>query len=169
MSLFRNVIRQIFTIDQRSTIKYAYPDTTSTSKTHRRSDQHHNSVVIVAISEPAPSAKSVLKRQPALLGACAGEACGWDELPAALVPLSAIASCSNAVKLRRLFATALIAKTMPEPQWLAPAGVCCLHCFNCEWSPSHSTDEVVRKAYIEPEGRGVIDSDVECGERGRIV
>lgn len=43
------------------------------------------------------------------------------------VPFSWMASCWNAAKLRLLSATALIAKTMPEPQWLVPFGKCCLH------------------------------------------
>lgn len=55
---------------------------------------------------------------------------GADDEPeadTAFVPLSSIASSWNALKLRGLSATALTAKTMPMPQWLAPVGVCCLH------------------------------------------
>ena len=43
------------------------------------------------------------------------------------VPFSWMASCWKAEKLRLLSATALIAKTIPAPQWLVPFGKCCLH------------------------------------------
>lgn len=69
-------------------------------------------------NETAPLSEAVLP-----LGVALGDA---PLLVFALVPLSWIARFWNAVKLRAESATAFTAKTMPEPQWLAPAGVCCL-------------------------------------------
>jgi len=84
-----------------------------------------------ALTEPNPRMRFRLKLILAPLLDPLPEAVGETDEPEEvavdeLVPLSWMASAWKAAKLRVLSATAFMANTIPEPQWLAPVGVCCL-------------------------------------------
>lgn len=82
-----------------------------------------------AATVPNPNNALIVYAKPAPLGCVLdGLALPDPDPEPALVPFSCMASCWKAAKLRLLSATALIAKTMPAPQWLVPFGKCCLHC-----------------------------------------
>lgn len=124
---------------------------------------------ITAAMVPNPTNALIAYAEPAPLG-CVLD--GLAPVPdpdeeAAPVPFSCMASCWKAAKLRLLSATALIAKTMPAPQWLVPFGKCCLHCAGSYMSSKMR--EVVRcRTDVKPRRGGVVDRHVKRRELGRV-
>ena len=97
-------------------------------KIARRRDTHtpYRRKATAAKSEPIPRATFIAMLLTALEPVGDGE--GAAAAPVELVPLSWLASCWKAVKLRGEFCMGLTAKTIPAPQWEEPSGLCCLHC-----------------------------------------